>query len=167
MGGLATKLAGNVLTEGSKRWIKGEAPSLNELVLTPKNMGDVADKQAIDQAIDQNRAGLESALEALGFFKNGTDVANKAAVVDIFTIAAEPLRSKEPYHFGKSDIAKRINDIGMSVSKDPDAWHTPPADVLFLHRKMAGLYLMAAKHNAVVDTRSIYQQIGAHPSLVL
>ena len=46
MGGLATKLAGNVLTEGSKRWMKGEAPSLNELVLTPKNMSDVADKLA-------------------------------------------------------------------------------------------------------------------------
>jgi predicted unusual protein kinase regulating ubiquinone biosynthesis (AarF/ABC1/UbiB family) len=124
-------------------------------------------KQAIDQAVNQNRAGLEEALEVLGFFKNGTDVANKAAVIDIFTIAAEPLRSDEPYHFGKSDIAKRIHEIGMSVSKDPDAWHTPPADVLFLHRKMAGLYLMAAKHNAVVDTRSIYQQVGANPSLAL
>ena len=117
-------------------------------------------KQAIDQAIEQNRAGLEAALEVLSFFKNGTDVANKAAVIDIFTIAAEPLRSAIPYHFGQSDIAKRIHEIGMSVSKDPDAWHTPPADVLFLHRKMAGLYLMAAKHNAVVDTRTIYQQIS-------
>lgn len=117
-------------------------------------------KQAIDQAIDQNRAGLEAALEVLGFFKNGTDVANKAAVIDIFTIAAEPLRSATPYHFAQSDIAKRIHEIGMSVSKDPDAWHTPPADVLFLHRKMAGLYLMAAKHKAVVDTRTIYQQIS-------
>jgi predicted unusual protein kinase regulating ubiquinone biosynthesis (AarF/ABC1/UbiB family) len=117
-------------------------------------------KQAIDHAINQDRAGLEVALEVLGFFKNGTDVANKAAVIDIFTIAAEPLRSELPYHFGNSDIAKRIHKIGMSVSKDPDAWHTPPADVLFLHRKMAGLYLMAAKHNAVIDTRSIYQKLA-------
>lgn len=118
-------------------------------------------KQAIDEAMNQNRAGLEQALETLGFFKNGTDVANKAAVIDIFTIAAEPLRSEVPYHFGKSDIAKRIHEIGMSVSKDPDAWHTPPADVLFLHRKMAGLYLMAAKHGAEVDTRTIYRRVTA------
>jgi len=124
-------------------------------------------QRAIDHAVIQNRAGLEEALETLGFFKNGTDVANKAAVIDIFTIAAEPLRSDGPYHFGKSDIAKRIHEIGMSVSKDPDAWHTPPADVLFLHRKMAGLYLLAAKHNAVVDTQSIYEQISVSPSLAL
>jgi hypothetical protein len=35
-------------------------------------------------------------------------------------------------------------------------WHTPPADALFLHRKLGGLYLLAAKLRAKVDVRSLF-----------
>jgi predicted unusual protein kinase regulating ubiquinone biosynthesis (AarF/ABC1/UbiB family) len=113
-------------------------------------------KSAIDQAIAQDRPALLGALEELGFFAKGRDVANKDVVLDIFMLAAEPLRATGSYNFGSSNLAKRIQMLGMSVSKNPDAWHTPPADVLFLHRKMAGLYLLAAKHNAQVDVAQLY-----------
>jgi hypothetical protein len=33
----------------------------------------------------------------------------------------------------------------MALSMEQDYWHTPPADALFLHRKLGGLYLLAAK----------------------
>jgi len=113
-------------------------------------------KQAIDMAIAESRVGLQSALEALGFFAKGSDVANKEVVLDIFMLAAEPLRANGVYDFGASDLARRIHERGMSVSGDPDAWHTPPADVLFLHRKMAGMYLLAAKYGAKLDVSRLY-----------
>lgn len=117
-------------------------------------------KRAIDMAIAQSRDGLQLALEELGFFAKGADVANREVVLDIFMLAAEPLRADGAYDFGQSDLAKRIQQRGMSVSRDPNAWHTPPADVLFLHRKMAGMYLLAAKYGAMVDVGSIYRRYG-------
>lgn len=36
LGGLASRLASNVVFEGAKKLSKGEKPSLNELVMTPK-----------------------------------------------------------------------------------------------------------------------------------
>lgn len=36
LGGLASRLAGNVLVEGAKKLSQGQKPSLNELVMTPK-----------------------------------------------------------------------------------------------------------------------------------
>jgi hypothetical protein len=37
-----------------------------------------------------------------------------------------------------------------------DYWHTPPADALFLHRKLGGLYLLAAKLRARVDMAGLF-----------
>jgi len=117
-------------------------------------------KHAIDMAIARSREGLQDALEALGFFAKGADVANRDVVLDIFMLAAEPLRAEGEYDFGASDLAKRIQERGMSVSRDPNAWHTPPADVLFLHRKMGGMYLLAAKYGAKVNVSEIYARFS-------
>lgn len=117
-------------------------------------------KQAIDMAIAQSRDGLQRALEELGFFAKGTEVANREVVLDIFMLAAEPLRAEGEYDFGASDLARRIQQLGMSVSRHPNAWHTPPADVLFLHRKMGGMYLLAAKYGAKVNVAEIYSRFA-------
>lgn len=121
-------------------------------------------KSAIDAAIRLDREGLHASLVNLGFFSQQVEPANLAVILDIFCLAAEPLRAEGGYAFGDSDLARRIQAQGMSISREPDAWHTPPADVLFLHRKMAGLYLLAAKYNATLDARSIYQQVCARVS---
>jgi hypothetical protein len=41
---------------------------------------------------------------------------------------------------------------------DRGFWHTPPADALFLHRKLGGLYLLAARLKARVDIGLLAQQ---------
>jgi hypothetical protein len=46
----------------------------------------------------------------------------------------------------------------MAISSDPDAWHTPPADVLFLHRKMGGLFMLASQLGANVDVHVIFNR---------
>jgi len=43
----------------------------------------------------------------------------------------------------------------MSLAMDRDFWHTPPIDALFLHRKLAGIYLLAARLNAKVDVQAL------------
>ncbi|WP_432695602.1 ABC1 kinase family protein [Marinobacterium sp. YM272] len=113
---------------------------------------------ALSAAADHDRQGLTHALEVLGFFRRGDEVANRDVILDIFLMAAEPLRQGGAYNFGGSDLARRIHSRGMSVSRDPEAWHTPPPDVLFLHRKMAGLYLLAARFGAVIDVATPFRQ---------
>lgn len=62
------------------------------------------------------------------------------------------------YDFGTSSLASRIRDAGMALSMEQDYWHTPPADALFLHRKLGGLYLLAAKLRARVDVGGLFAQ---------
>ncbi|WOI37615.1 AarF/ABC1/UbiB kinase family protein [Alteromonas sp. CI.11.F.A3] len=46
LGALAGKIAGNVVTNGASQWIKGERPALSALLLTPKNISNIADQLA-------------------------------------------------------------------------------------------------------------------------
>ncbi|GAA0793190.1 ABC1 kinase family protein [Marinobacterium sediminicola] len=118
---------------------------------------------AICAATDRNAAALAGALEALGFFSQRHDAANRKVVLEIFMEATEPLRTPGPYDFGGSDLARRIHERGMAISSDPDAWHTPPADVLFLHRKMGGLFMLAAQLGARVDVHAIFSHYREMP----
>jgi hypothetical protein len=40
---------------------------------------------------------------------------------------------------------------GMEIGSERELWHIPPAETLFLQRKIGGLYLLAARLGATVD----------------
>ncbi len=46
LGGMTTSIAGSVIADGARRVAKGERPSMEELLLTPKNAAKVADQLA-------------------------------------------------------------------------------------------------------------------------
>ena len=52
---------------------------------------------------------------------------------------------------GQSDLLERLRDMGMVIGNDRDLLHVPPAETLFLHRKIGGMYLLATKLRARVD----------------
>lgn len=106
---------------------------------------------ALQAATYEDRIALAEALNDLGFFEHGKEVKNLDVVLDIFILATEPLRYQGDYDFSGSSLAEKIRDKGLSISSDPDAWHSPPPDILFLHRKLAGLYLMATRFNTSIN----------------
>lgn len=102
-----------------------------------------------------DRAAMCAAAQAIGYFQDDIHAQQRDAVLNLFAIACEPLRHVGPYDFGASDLAVRLRDAGLKLSMDRDFWHTPPADALFLHRKLGGLYLLAARLNARVDVGAL------------
>ena len=102
-----------------------------------------------------DRAAMNGAIQDIGYFQADIKAHQREQVLDIFVLACEPLRHSGLYDFGNSDLAARIRDAGMVLGMDRDFWHTPPADALFLHRKLGGLYLLAAKLKARVPAQEI------------
>lgn len=113
-------------------------------------------RQLMQGAIEYDRAKMEAAAAQIGFFQESIHPQQREAVIDLFTQACEPLRWQGVYDFGASSLAGRIRDAGLVLSMEQGYWHTPPADALFLHRKLGGLYLLAAKLRAKVDVRSLF-----------
>jgi predicted unusual protein kinase regulating ubiquinone biosynthesis (AarF/ABC1/UbiB family) len=112
-------------------------------------------RQLMHGATTGNRPAMNAAAQAIGYFQADISDAQRNLVLDIFALACEPLRHEGEYDFGRSDLAKRIRDAGMILGMDRDFWHTPPADTLFLHRKLGGLYLLAARLKARVNVQKM------------
>ncbi len=115
-------------------------------------------KQLIFGGMTEDRAAMNRAALAIGYFQAEIQEHQRQTVLDIFALACEPLRQAGPYDFGNTDLAPRIRDKGMILGRDRDFWHTPPAAALLLHRKVGGLYLLAAKLKARVDVRQLAEK---------
>jgi len=109
-------------------------------------------------ALREDRAAMADSARAIGYFRQSIHPAQREAVIDLFLQVAEPARVRGCYDFGSSDLPLRLRDAGLALSFEQGYWHTPPADVLFIHRKLAGLYLLAARLRARVDVGAILQR---------
>lgn len=112
----------------------------------------------LEAALREDLATMSDNAETIGYFRDDIHPQQRAAVMALFMLATEPARRSGCFDFGASDLALRIRDAGMALSFDQGYWHTPPADAVFLHRKLAGLYLLAARLRASVDVRSILER---------
>ena len=109
-------------------------------------------------ALREDRQAMAESARTIGYFREAIQADQRDAVIDLFLQVTEPARFQGRYDFGSSDLPLRIRDAGLALSFERGYWHTPPADVLFIHRKLAGLYLLAARLRARVDVRSILQR---------
>jgi predicted unusual protein kinase regulating ubiquinone biosynthesis (AarF/ABC1/UbiB family) len=116
----------------------------------------------LEAALREDHAAMSESAQAIGYFKKDIHAQQRAAVMTLFILATEPARTHGCFDFGASDLAVRIRDAGMALSFDQGYWHTPPADALFLHRKLGGLYLLAARLRARIDVRMILERY-LHP----
>ena len=94
------------------------------------------------------------ALQQIGYFSVDIMPQQQQAVMALVSLAAEPLQ-QDSYDFASSDLASRMREAGLQLSMQLKYWHTPPVDALFLHRKMAGLFLLAKTLKARVQVRAL------------
>jgi hypothetical protein len=108
-------------------------------------------------ALDGDRAGLLAGAHAIGYFPEDIKPRHREALLDLLELAGEPLAHVGSYDFGSSDLPARVREAGMVLSFEKGYWHDPPADAVFLHRKLGGIYLLAARLRARADLRRIIE----------
>lgn len=117
---------------------------------------------ALAGGADQTR----DAMQRIGYFGSATAPHHQDLIQAMFDTAMAPLRQDAPFDFGDSDLLERLRDMGLAIGTDRELAHVPPAATLFLHRKIGGMYLMAAKLRARVALRPMleaYLDPGARP----
>lgn len=112
-------------------------------------------QQLINGSVKNNQETIDNAINKIGFFQEEISLSQRLAVTALFHMACEPLHYAGDYDFGASELAKNISIAGRELSLKKNYWHTPPADALFLHRKFAGLYLIAAKLKAKINIQNL------------
>ena len=117
-----------------------------------------ADFRALAQvALDGEPKATRDAMLRIGYFGPTTAPHHQTLIQSMFDLAMGPLRQSTPFDFGQSDLLERLRDMGLAIGSDRDLAHVPPAATLFLHRKIGGMYLMAAKLRARVALRPMVE----------
>ena len=117
-----------------------------------------ADFRALAQvALDGEPKATRDAMLRIGYFGPTTAPHHQTLIQSMFDLAMGPLRQATPFDFGQSDLLERLRDMGLAIGSDRDLAHVPPAATLFLHRKIGGMYLMAAKLRARVALRPMVE----------
>jgi predicted unusual protein kinase regulating ubiquinone biosynthesis (AarF/ABC1/UbiB family) len=98
----------------------------------------------------QDRVAVRIAMIDIGYFDASAAQAHQDLLLDMFDLACEALRQDTPFDFGTTDLIVRMRDMGMVLGGEREFWHVPPAELLFLHRKIGGMFLLAARLRARV-----------------
>jgi len=106
----------------------------------------------------RDRAAESTAMQAVGIFGADDPARHRETILDMFETALEPVLSDRPHDFAGSDLLGRLRRKGMSIGAERDFWHVPPTETLFVQRKVAGTYLLAARLGANVALRPIVER---------
>jgi len=112
-------------------------------------------KRVCRAVLADDREGVREAAGAIGYLPRGRNDAAVRAAVELILLVCEPLRTQGVYDFGASDLSARARDAGLDLMFRQRFLHMPPPETVFLHRKLAGSFLLCARIKARVDVRSL------------
>lgn len=108
------------------------------------------------------KAGLARDLErvrdtaaAAGFLGTGAIAAHRPAIDRIVAAIDQAMNRPGPFDFGDRAFVPLVREEAKTMIADRAAWHVPPADTLFVQRKVSGTALLAARLKARVDVREL------------
>jgi predicted unusual protein kinase regulating ubiquinone biosynthesis (AarF/ABC1/UbiB family) len=104
----------------------------------------------IDASLGGDQSEVERAVIGVGYLAPEDAPAYRRAVVDMVAFAAEPAKFPGDYDFGAADLSERLSQHVMSMHTQQNFGRLPPPDMLYIHRKLGGLYLLLKRLNARV-----------------
>ena len=72
-------------------------------------------------------------------------------------LTLDAVNAAPPFDFADRSVALRLRDEGLAIAADRSSWYLPPADMLLVQRKMAGMYLLATRLGAQLDLRALIE----------
>ena len=106
-----------------------------------------------------DREAVLSAAVAIGYLRRDDPVERLNAALDLMLLVCEPLVHEGPYDFARTTLAVRARDAGFDLAFRKGFLRAPPAETVFLHRKLAGTFLLSSRIRARVDVRALLEPL--------
>ena len=114
-------------------------------------------RRLLQAGLARDRVAVRNAAIAIGFFAARTPQRHQDAVMALIEMALGPFCFEGAYDFGQSDLASRLRDGGMAIAAERDFVHLPPMDMLYLQRKVGGMFLLASRLKARVNVGALLE----------
>jgi predicted unusual protein kinase regulating ubiquinone biosynthesis (AarF/ABC1/UbiB family) len=105
---------------------------------------------------DDDEAIRRAALR-LGYLAPDTPAASAEGVLEIIRLVCQPLAHRGAFDFAASRLAQHALDLGLEVAFRRGL-PTPPPSTMFLHRKLAGTFMLCAMLRARIDVHRLVMQ---------
>jgi predicted unusual protein kinase regulating ubiquinone biosynthesis (AarF/ABC1/UbiB family) len=107
--------------------------------------------------VERDRPALEAVGRRLGFLRGDEPRDALDTYAELCWLMNEPLRASGPYRFADSELTRRARDRAFEAVLR-HRLQQPPPEILFLHRKLVGSFLLCAHIGAEVDCGAIYRE---------
>jgi predicted unusual protein kinase regulating ubiquinone biosynthesis (AarF/ABC1/UbiB family) len=115
-------------------------------------------RRLLNAALDEDGEAIRTAMIRIGYFDEATLPRHQTLIMEMFDAAMAPLRQEAPFDFGSSDLIGTLRDMGVAMGTERELTHIPPPATLFMHRKIGGIYLLAARLGARVRLRPLLER---------
>lgn len=112
-------------------------------------------KRLIRAVIAHDDQAVLNAADLLGYEATTASHDYQQLLIRVFYIALEPFGHQGKYDFSQAQITQRLSELTGSAYGFKEFWQTPPTEVLYLHRKLGGMYMLATRLNASVDCHEL------------
>ena len=94
--------------------------------------------------------------EQIGYLDEGDSSQHSNRVMQMIRLVCEPIRYDGIYDFAESDLFSRAREAGFDmVFSSTGEFRAPPPSTAFLHRKLAGSFLLCARIKARVNVQKL------------
>ena len=105
----------------------------------------------------EDSAALKAALLEVGFVSPVTLERHGAALDAMIAVLMAHLGKPELFDFADRSFVTQVRTQAEKIAADRAAWHVPPAETLFVQRKVSGTALLAVRLGARLPLRDMVQ----------
>ena len=104
-----------------------------------------------------DRDELAAVAVAIGFLPPEAEGEQREAVLDFVKLGSEPFAKPGVYDFAASNLPTRAREEATRLAFGLGFRKPPPAETLFVQRKLGGTFLLCARLGARFDARAIME----------
>lgn len=105
--------------------------------------------------VAEDRAAVHALAVEFGWLDADEIPLRAEGLVDLILLSTEPLRTPGLYDYGTTDLALRTHEASMELAFERGLMKPPPPELLFIHRKLGGTYLLCASLKAHVPSAAM------------
>lgn len=118
-------------------------------------------RRLIEAGLEEDRERVMEAAIKAGFINPRALERHPDAMRHAVDIVVTQMSSEDKLDFGDRAFVPEIRETVMPIARDRESWHLPPAETLFVQRKVSGTALLCARLGARVDVRGIVRKVLA------
>jgi predicted unusual protein kinase regulating ubiquinone biosynthesis (AarF/ABC1/UbiB family) len=115
-------------------------------------------RRIVSALVSGNFNEMHDALMCAGFFTEAVPEHVRHLITQATCLGHEIFREPGPYDFATSELIAKLREQAPAITRVKPYLTSPPAQLLFFQRKVAGMYLMCRKLRCRVDCRTLAEK---------